>query len=329
MSGKRISVFGDDDAVLIPRMGAISPNAAHFFVEMDSTSPIHGSFAISFNDELRLRELAPETRKRLGTMFLDFQSNGSLPIAITSELMEQARSRPPLSAMMRAERLLQCLYDDTTEIGQPVEYVHGDASGQKALIHSESVNVDEVRFLLQFLQERGLVRVDLTSGMFLTMLSVEGLATVSEQLESTDSTQAFVAMWFDGSMEELFWEGIKPGIEDAGYKPFRVDREPSLRRIDDQIIAEIRRSRFVVADFTQGGSGARGSVYYEAGFAHGLGIPVIFTCRKKQIKKLHFDTRQYPHIGWTDPADLRQQLRYRIEAVIVPDSGLWSRVESA
>lgn len=316
MSGKRISVFGNDDALLIPRPGAISPNAAHFFVEMDSTSPIQGSFAISMNDELKLRELAPETRARLCTMFSDFQSSGNPPQAITAELMEQARLCRPLPATTRAERLLRCLYDDTTEIGQFVEYVHGEASGQKALMRSESVNGDEVRFLLQFLEERGLVRLNLASGMFLAMLTVEGLATVSEQLESTDGGQVFVAMWFDSVMEDPYREGIALGIEDAGYRPFRVDREPSLHQIDDQIIAEIRRSRFMVADFTQGDSGARGSVYYEAGFAHGLGIPVIFSCREDQLDDLHFDTRQYPHIGWTEPANLREQLRYRIEAVI-------------
>ena len=47
-----------------------------------------------------------------------------------------------------------------------------------------------------------------------------------------------------------------------------------MDKIDDEIIGEIRRSRFLVADFTHGDKGARGSVYYEAGFAYGLGLPV-------------------------------------------------------
>ncbi len=37
--------------------------------------------------------------------------------------------------------------------------------------------------------------------------------------------------------------------------------------------------RFMIADFT----GHRGGVYFEAGFAHGLGIPVIWTCREDQL----------------------------------------------
>ncbi len=100
------------------------------------------------------------------------------------------------------------------------------------------------------------------------------------------------------------------------YKPFRIDQKEHNRKIDDEIVAEIRRSRLVVADFTQGDDGARGGVYYEAGFAHGLNIPVIFTCRKDVLNKIHFDTRQYNHIVWETPVELRQRLAARISAEI-------------
>lgn len=125
-------------------------------------------------------------------------------------------------------------------------------------------------------------------------------------------------MWFDDSMNDAYEKGIKPGIEAVGYKAFRIDSKEHSNKIDDEIIAEIRRSRFVVADFTHGDTGARGGVYYEAGFAHGLNIPVIFTCRADLVEKVHFDTRQYNHITW-GPGKLeefRKALSYRISAVI-------------
>ena len=59
-------------------------------------------------------------------------------------------------------------------------------------------------------------------------------------------------MWFDESMDQAFEVGIEPAIEEAGYKPLRIDRKEHVNKIDDEIIAELRRSRFVVADFTQG-----------------------------------------------------------------------------
>lgn len=133
---------------------------------------------------------------------------------------------------------------------------------------------------------------------------------------AVDSKQAFVAMWFDDSMKTAYESGVALAIDDAGYEPLRIDRKEHVNKIDDEIIAEIRRSRFLVADFTHGDSGARGGVYYEAGFAHGLNVPVIFTCREDSISKVHFDTRQYNHITWKSPQELRIRLARRIAAVI-------------
>ena len=94
----------------------------------------------------------------------------------------------------------------------------------------------------------------------------------------------------------------------------RIDRVHHNEKICDKILAEIRRCQFTVADFTRQSQG----VYFEAGFAMTLGREVIRTCQEIEVaeKKLHFDTRQYPLIPWKDPADLRQQLSERINALI-------------
>ena len=130
------------------------------------------------------------------------------------------------------------------------------------------------------------------------------------------SEQAFIAMWFDKEMDDAFKQGLKAGVEQAGYTAHRIDMKPHNNKIDDEIIAEIRRSRFLVADFTHGTDGPRGGVYYEAGFAHVLGIPVIFTCHEDKLDEVHFDTRQYNHIVWKTHKDLREQLTHRICATI-------------
>jgi len=127
-----------------------------------------------------------------------------------------------------------------------------------------------------------------------------------------DSNQAFVAMWFTEELGKAWEEGFKPALESTGFDPYRVDKDQFNEKIDDRIVAEIRRSGLLVADFT----GHRQGVYFEAGFAMGLGIPVIWTCREDEIKQAHFDTRQYNHITWTGPADLRSKLALRIEATI-------------
>ena len=123
-------------------------------------------------------------------------------------------------------------------------------------------------------------------------------------------------MWFDDEVDPLYERGIKPAVEAAGYKPTRIDQKLDVDKIDDAIVAEIRRSKFIIADFTHGESGARGGVYYEAGFAYGLEKPVIFTCREDLIDEIHFDTRQYNHILWEEPEDLAEPLKQRILARI-------------
>lgn len=109
------------------------------------------------------------------------------------------------------------------------------------------------------------------------------------------------------------WEnGLKIALEQTNYIPIRIDRTEHNDKIDDRIIAEIRKSGLLVADFT----GQRGGVYFEAGFVLGLGIPVIWTCRDTDVEKLHFDTRQYNHIVWTDSSELKEKLINRIEATL-------------
>jgi nucleoside 2-deoxyribosyltransferase len=134
-----------------------------------------------------------------------------------------------------------------------------------------------------------------------------------QSIESATKRQAFVAMWFDPQMEETYLNAIKPAVEADGTMCVRIDLKEHNNKICDEIIAEIRRSKYVVADF----SGDRGGVYYEAGFAFGLGRPVIWTVRKSDLPKVHFDTRQYNHLVYETAVELREKLTNRIKATIV------------
>ena len=156
-------------------------------------------------------------------------------------------------------------------------------------------------------------KVALTNTSIEFSIAPEGWERISDlQKISTESNQAFVAMWFDEQMDPIYDDGIKPAVEAANYECMKINEKPHNDKVCDQIIAEIRKSRFIIADFT----GNRGGVYFEAGFAMGLGLPVIWLARKDYEKKLHFDTRQYNHIFYEDAKDLELQLRRRIEATI-------------
>lgn len=48
----------------------------------------------------------------------------------------------------------------------------------------------------------------------------------------------------------------------------------------------------------------------------GLGLPVVWSVREDDLENVHFDTRQYNHIVWTDEDDLQEQRYNRVSAVI-------------
>ena len=89
-------------------------------------------------------------------------------------------------------------------------------------------------------------------------------------------------MWFSEETRAAYEQGIEPAVSEAAFKPIRIDRKGHNNEIPDEKVAEIRDSQFVVADFTK----QRPGVYYEAGFAMGLGRPVIWCCRKDDIGNL-------------------------------------------
>jgi len=127
----------------------------------------------------------------------------------------------------------------------------------------------------------------------------------------TSADIAFVAMSFDPTLASVWSDGLQPGIECAGYRPVRVDTDAHADKIDDRIMALIRQSRFVVVDVTTQNRGA----YFEAGFALGLAKPVIWSVREDDLPNVHFDTRQFNHVVWHDPQDLRQKIMDRLLGV--------------
>jgi len=133
-----------------------------------------------------------------------------------------------------------------------------------------------------------------------------------------NSNKIFIAFYFSDEMKIQFEPIIKKAVLDASEGKFEAVRVSSSTtdhdaKIDDELIGMIKSSKAVIADFT----GNRTAVYYEAGFAMGLGIPVIWTCKKDDVDKLSFDTRQYPHIIWENEEDLYKQVVNRLKAKIL------------
>ena len=167
---------------------------------------------------------------------------------------------------------------------------------------------------IKMMRSKPIVSLDDTiKNIFDCELTIEGWSKVEQLYKKTPKgNQCFIAMWFSSELDYTYLSSIEPAILETGYKPLRIDKKEHNDKIDDQIIAEIRRSSLLIADFT----GQRGGVYFEAGFALGLGIPVIWTCHKDHINDCHFYTNHYNHIVWTSPEELKEKLKNRILATV-------------
>ncbi len=285
-----------------------------------------GRYCITAEAKELLRNLDDRKKACLTSWLVKQRSLGVECPKIEEKTISNEEYGQTLGISERANSLLELLESESKGLADGVllEYTLGNTAFQKMMAWSESTEKSEIHSLINYLKKNNWIEQTIDedfsfpeSPAFIITLTVEGCRHLEElQKMTSNSPKAFVAMWFDESISKVWEEGIKPAIQDSGYEPFRVDEAEDTGRIDDLILAEIRRSRFIVADFTHGEEGTRGGVYYEAGFAHGLGIPVIFTCRKDLIGKVHFDTRQYNHIVWETPEDLRTNLANRISAVI-------------
>jgi hypothetical protein len=162
--------------------------------------------------------------------------------------------------------------------------------------------------ILRHLFESGLVVGNLDDKTFAA--SPSAYATLSfegwdywEQLRHGGATyrKGFIAMKFgDPLLDKLLVEILKPSAKQAGFELYRLDDTPRAGLIDDRLRVEIQSSDFLVADLTHDNHGA----YWEAGYAEGLGKPVIYLCEKEKFEsdKTHFDTNHHLTIIWDKDA---------------------------
>jgi hypothetical protein len=245
-------------------------------------------------------------QKRLLSAYCRRLSKGVTPPLIATHTIEQfTRALPRYTPPEKLDNLLGLMgqmspaLDENTSFDPERDY-------PRLIARSPA----ELFYLMTELIKRGYVTG--TLGNFsLTLAGWERLEEIKRA--GRLSNRVFVAMWFDKTMDDLYTNAIEPAIRGAGYDPLRIDRHEHVNRIDDEIIGQIRRSRFMVADLT----GQRYGVYFEAGMMLGLGRTVIWMCKKEELDegKLHFDVRQFNFIAWETIEDARKRLCDRILAI--------------
>lgn len=154
-------------------------------------------------------------------------------------------------------------------------------------------------------------------------ITFKGWERVEELRKGRSSgTYAFMAMAFGQEpLTTLVNDHFRTAVEQTGFPLKRVDDEPRAGLIDDWLRVDIRGCRFLVADLTHHNNGA----YWEAGYAEGLGKPVIYTCERSvfedSTRGTHFDTNHHLTVVWEE--DAREAAATLLKATIrasVPDA---------
>jgi hypothetical protein len=215
----------------------------------------------------------------------------------------------PSNVMVIQQRALLSLHKKYKNYGQRIDSI--------LLFHFFSRDQQELGFILNSMIEKEWLKGEVKSNgdgtirlIYPFSIAVKGWVEIENQIAKNNSSQVFIAMRFHKSTD-LARDAIKRAIRHSSLNPLSIDEKEHINRICSEIQYEIKNSGLVIADVT----GQNQGVYYEAGYAMGLNIPVIWCCRCSEADQLHFDTRQYNHILWKNEEDLYNRLKARIIAI--------------
>lgn len=118
----------------------------------------------------------------------------------------------------------------------------------------------------------------------------------------------FIIMSFAKEHRDAFFVAIDPVLKNLGFNPVRVDQIQHNATVTPEILRQIERSVFVVADLT----GEKPNVYYEVGYAHRADKEVILI--SKRDTAVHFDVAAINRIIYDDFTELTTALEKRVRA---------------
>jgi hypothetical protein len=107
----------------------------------------------------------------------------------------------------------------------------------------------------------------------------------------------FLALQFgDETLDPFVQTVIKPAVKTLGFDLIDMRDAAEAGIIDNVMRARIRDASFVLVDLTHANKGA----YWEAGYAEGLGKPVLYLCNRQVFdeKGTHFDTNHCTTVLW-------------------------------
>jgi len=222
-------------------------------------------------------------------------------ILLDEDLVDSIIRRPLPSPVEQADNIIRWLGENCETAGTRGTQIFIQPGTHMSIMGAATPK--EFEWVLWHLFDTGIVQGSKTEavgapGRGFVTLSFEGWEYYQElKRGATDSRKAFMAMQYGNKqLDKVVEEVFKPAVKQTGFDLVRLDERPKAGLIDDRLRVEIQTSRFLIADLTDENAGA----YWEAGYAEGLGKPVIYTCEKGKFgeSKTHFDTNHHLTITW-------------------------------
>ena len=201
-----------------------------------------------------------------------------------------------------AIEIVRYIGERVSELGQPIRRLHTAEICEAIEVNSEML----VSQVFEELASASIVQFEERSRTFDSTvyisvnLTLQGWQEFQSELRGEIAGDyGFLAMQYDESeLEDLVSSVLNPIVEETtGYRLIEMRDVPEAGIIDNIMRVRIRDSRFVIADLTHGNNGA----YWEAGYAEGLGKPVIYICEQGKFDSngTHFDTNHCTTVPWS------------------------------
>ena len=211
-----------------------------------------------------------------------------------------------ISPAIQAMNLIRYIGDEVSRSGKSIEML--DCADIQEIIGAPS---DEfVEQLIEDLKRRGTIKGDLnpetggSSSFFFVTLTLDGWEQYeAEKRGEFQGNYGFIAMQFgDPELDPFVKDIVKPAVKEGiGYELVDMRDVGRAGVIDNIMRTQIRDAAFVIVDLTHDNSGA----YWEAGYAEGLGKPVLYICKKAKFEeaRTHFDTNHCTTVLWSRQDD--------------------------
>ena len=256
------------------------------------------------------RPLAPIQRALLSHR-LCMASRAGKSLTITSDWLEYLLENNTLpNPVVQTTNMVRYIGDEVSRSGSAIEQFPVNFHTIIGALNRKSA----VR-LAKELEERKILTADLTghpSPEFINIsLSLDGWERYEvEKRGQFEGKYGFLAMQFrDSELDPFVKDVVKPTVKEGiGYDLVDMRDVGRAGVIDNIMRTQIRDAAFVIVDLTHDNSGA----YWEAGYAEGLGKPVLYICEKTKFdeKKTHFDTNHCLTVPWPrdDDDGFKQEL---------------------